>query len=59
MCEDFSAARARAPGEGSGSSLKISSKAEQNPLPAGVSSLRVGEAAGREAEGCRALPADG
>lgn len=46
-------------GLGSGSALQISSEAEQNALPAGVSSLRVGEAAGRETEGCGAVPADG
>lgn len=58
VCGDFSAPRARIPGAGSGSPFKISSQAEQNPLPAGVSSLRVGEAAGgrrRDAVRCQPM----
>lgn len=39
--------------------LKYPQKPSRTSLPAGVSSLRVGEAAGREAEGCGAVPADG
>lgn len=39
--------------------LKYPQKPSRTSLPAGVSSLRVGEAARREAEGCGAVPADG